>query len=181
MGDRLLEGGTAQSLFAGLAPPFDGEVVEAGLGEMMGDDLPRGRGALGLVAQDFGGAAVQRLAAALEQVVVSRILDQRMLEAILRLVARALDDEEVRAGEPVERRLESGVGVAPSTTLRVVPLPGSAALRCAGEDSAPAPVSSPVKRGRACPERSEGGTAPKGWKGRSRGRRPKRRRRAVRS
>ena len=37
MGDRLLEGGAAQRLVAGLAPPFDGEIVEAGLGEMMGD------------------------------------------------------------------------------------------------------------------------------------------------
>ena len=37
MGDRLLEGRAAQRLVARLAPPFDREVVEAGLGEMMGD------------------------------------------------------------------------------------------------------------------------------------------------
>ena len=37
MGDRLLEGRAAQRLVARLAPPFDGEIVEAGLGEMMGD------------------------------------------------------------------------------------------------------------------------------------------------
>ena len=48
MGDRLLEGRAAQSLVAGLAPPFDREIVEAGLGEMMGDDFRLGRGALGL-------------------------------------------------------------------------------------------------------------------------------------
>ena len=60
------------------------------------------------VAQDFGGAAVQRLAAALEQAVVGRVLDQRVLEAIARLMARALGEEEVRAGEPVERGLEGG-------------------------------------------------------------------------
>ena len=52
---------------------------------------------------------MQRLAAALEQAVVGRILDQRVLEAIARLMACALGDEEVRAGEPVERRLERGV------------------------------------------------------------------------
>ena len=37
MGDRLLEGRAAQGLVARLAPPFDREIVEAGLGEMMGD------------------------------------------------------------------------------------------------------------------------------------------------
>ena len=45
MGDRLLERRAAQRLVARLAPPFDGEVVEAGLGEMMGDRF--GLGALG--------------------------------------------------------------------------------------------------------------------------------------
>ena len=35
--DRLLEGGAAQSLVAGLAPPFNRQIVDAGLGEMMGD------------------------------------------------------------------------------------------------------------------------------------------------
>jgi hypothetical protein len=33
MRDRLLEGRTAQSLIARLAPPFDRELVEAGLSE----------------------------------------------------------------------------------------------------------------------------------------------------
>ena len=109
MGDGLLEGGAAQGLVAALAPPFDGEIVEAGLREMMGDDFWRGCGALGLIAQDFRGAAVQRLAAAFQQAVVRRVLDQRVLEAIVRLMARAFGDEEVRAGEPIERRLERGV------------------------------------------------------------------------
>ena len=76
---------------------------------MMGDDFRLGRSALGVVAKDFGGAAVQRLAPALEQAVVGRVLDQRVLEAIARLMARAFGDEEVRAGEPVERGLKGGV------------------------------------------------------------------------
>ena len=50
MGDRLLEGRAAQRLFAGFAPPFDCEIVEAGFVEMMAmisgpvavrSDLPR--------------------------------------------------------------------------------------------------------------------------------------------
>ena len=42
MGDRLLEGGAAEGLVAGLAPPFDRKIVEAGLREMMGDRLGLG-------------------------------------------------------------------------------------------------------------------------------------------
>ena len=62
----------------------------------MGDDFRLDRGALRLSRQDFGGAAVQRLAAAPEQAVVSRVLNQRVLEAIVRRMTGALDDEEVR-------------------------------------------------------------------------------------
>ena len=109
-----------KSLIARLAPPLDREVVEAGLGEMMGDDFRLGRGALGVIAQNFGRAAVQHLAAALEQAVVGGVLDQRVLETIVRLRARALGDEEVRVGEPVERGLEGGVvDPAHSTQQRV--------------------------------------------------------------
>ena len=109
MGDRLLEGRAAQRLIARFAPPFDREIVEAGLGEMMGDDFRLGRSALGFVAQDFGGAAMQRLAMALEQALVGRVLDQRVLEAIARLQAGALDEQEVRFGKPIERGLQAAV------------------------------------------------------------------------
>ena len=60
------------------------------------------RGALGLIAQDFGGSAVQRLAAALEQAVVGRVLDQRVLEAISGFGRRALDEQKVGVGEPFQ-------------------------------------------------------------------------------
>ena len=40
----LLEGGAAQRLVAGLAPPFDRWLVETGLGQMMGDEFRLGRG-----------------------------------------------------------------------------------------------------------------------------------------
>src|SRR6516165_3027652 len=84
-----------RGLVARLAPPFDGEIVEPSLREMMCDDLGLRRGALWIVAQDFSGAAMQRLAAALEQAVVGSVLDQRVLEAIARLRRRALGDEKV--------------------------------------------------------------------------------------
>jgi len=96
MGDGLLEGGAAKSLVSRLAPPFDREVVEARFGEMVGDRLGLRDG----FTQDFGGAAMQRLAAALEQALVGRVLDEGVLEAIFRLRRRALDEQEVVVGEP---------------------------------------------------------------------------------
>ena len=105
MGDRFLEGRAAERLIARLAPPFDREIAEAGLSEMMGERLRLGRRALRTVAQDFSGAAVQRLAAALEQALVGRVLDQRVLEAVVRLRSIALDEQDVGLGEPLERGL----------------------------------------------------------------------------
>ena len=49
---------------------------------------------------------MQRLPAALEQAVVGRVLDQRVLEAIVGLRWRALDEQEVGVGEPIQRRLK---------------------------------------------------------------------------
>ena len=48
---------------------------------------------------------MQRLAAALEQALVGRVLDQRVLEAIGRLHAGALDEQEVRVDKAIERGL----------------------------------------------------------------------------
>ena len=98
MRDRLLEGRATERLVASLAPPFDGEIVEAGLGEMMGD-----RFGLGVrTSQRLGRAAVKRLAAALEQALVGRVLDQRVLEAIIGLRWRALDEQKVGVGKPIQ-------------------------------------------------------------------------------
>ena len=103
MGDRLLEGRAAQRLVARLAPPFDGEIVEAGLGEMMGD-----RFGLGVrVAQRLGRAAVKRLAAALEQALVGRVLDQRVLETVGGGRRGAVDEQEVGFREPIQRGLQA--------------------------------------------------------------------------
>ena len=49
---------------------------------------------------------MQRLAAALEQAVVGRVLDQRVLEAVGRLRSIALDEQNVGFGEPIQRRLQ---------------------------------------------------------------------------
>ena len=49
---------------------------------------------------------MQRLAAALEQAVVGRVLDQRVLEAVVRLRSIALDEQNVGFGEPLQRRLQ---------------------------------------------------------------------------
>jgi hypothetical protein len=55
MGDRLLEGRAAQGLVARLAPPFDGEIIEPGLGEVMGDDFRLGDSAKTVVLRSFWG------------------------------------------------------------------------------------------------------------------------------
>jgi hypothetical protein len=67
MGDRLLEGRAPQRLVARLAPPFDREVVETCLGEMMRDRLGFCLG----FAERLRRAAMQRLAPALEQAVIA--------------------------------------------------------------------------------------------------------------
>ena len=106
MGDRLLEGRTAERLVARLPPPFDGEIVETSLGEMMGD-----RFGLGVrVAQRLGGAAVKRLAAALEQALVGRVLDQRVLETVGGGRRGAVDEQKIGFREAIERGLQAARG-----------------------------------------------------------------------
>ena len=94
MGYGLLERRAAQRLIACLAPPFDGEIVEPSLREMMGNDFWLDGRAVRIVAQEFGRATVQRPPAALEQTVVGCVLDQCMLEAIIGPRRRTLDKTE---------------------------------------------------------------------------------------
>ena len=73
------------------------------------------------VAQNLGDAPMQRLPAALEQTVVGRVLNQRVLEAVVRLWRRAFDEQKVRAEEAVQSGLERSViecGVAGLTKAR---------------------------------------------------------------
>ena len=69
-----------------------------------------GLGLGGRVAQLLPGPAMQRLPADLEQAVVGRIPDQRVLEAVVRPRRRVLDEQDVGLGEPLQGGLEAGVG-----------------------------------------------------------------------
>ena len=105
--DRLLEGGAAQRLVAGLAPPFDRGVGHAGLREVIRERFRLGgRGVGEAIAQNLGDAAVQDLAPALEQIFVGRVLNERVLEAIIALRRQALDQHDVGFGELLQRRLQ---------------------------------------------------------------------------
>ena len=59
-------------------------------------------GMLWLVAQDFGSTTMENLPAALEQALVGRVLDQRVLEAIFGLGRSALDKQQIGIGKPVQ-------------------------------------------------------------------------------
>ena len=102
MGDRLLEGRAAQRLVARSSPPFDCPIVEPRLGEMMGDRL-----GLGVrLAQRLGRAAMERLAAALEQALVGSVWISACLETVFGLRGSALDKQQVGFGEPLQRCLQ---------------------------------------------------------------------------
>ena len=105
MRDGLLEGGSAKRLVAGLAPPFDRQIVEPSPGEVMGDRLRFGGGMFRLFAQNFGSATMQNLPPALEQTVIRGILDQRVLEAVGGGRRGAVDQQEIGFHEPIQRGL----------------------------------------------------------------------------
>src|SRR5438445_10747986 len=79
----LVVGGSVLRPVARLDPPFDGRFAELPLREMMGDALRLDLGhRLEPIAQGLSNAPVQYLPAALEQALVSRLLHQRVLEAV---------------------------------------------------------------------------------------------------
>src|SRR5215813_14865133 len=59
-----------------------------------------------LIAQNFTGAAVQILPAALKQVLISCILNERMLKAVFGFRRKALHQEYVDLSQPFQRRLQ---------------------------------------------------------------------------
>ena len=89
----------------------------ARLREVMGD-RPRARLQPLWRAQDLGRATVQRLPAALEQAVVGRVLDQRVLEAIGRLAAARRRRTGGRVGEPIQATLAAPPRRVPATSLQ---------------------------------------------------------------
>ena len=107
--DGLRKGRAPQRLLARLAPPFDRQFVKAGLSEVARNRLRFGRRTFGFVAQDFGGAAMQRLTATLEQALIGGILDQRVPEAVIGLRPDVVGDQDVSLGEPRQRRSQQRV------------------------------------------------------------------------
>ena len=96
MRDRLLEGGAAQRLVAGLAPPFDGGIGQTRLRKMMRQHFRLGRRRLReTVPQNLGDAPMQHLPPALEKILVGRILNERVLEAIVAVRRDALDEQNI--------------------------------------------------------------------------------------
>src|SRR5262249_45576256 len=59
-----------------------------------------------LIAQNFTRAAVQSLATALEEILVSRILNERVLKAVFGFRRKALHQEYVGLSQPFQRRLQ---------------------------------------------------------------------------
>ena len=69
---------------------------------------------------------------------VTIVLDQRVLEAVARLWAGAFCDEEVRVGEPIERRPEGGVvNSAHSAEQRIGEISPKTAPICATSRASP--------------------------------------------
>ena len=61
------------------------------------------------VAHRLGGSPVQRLPAALQQRLVGRVLDQRVLEAVVGVRRPAVDEEDVGLSELLQRLFEFGL------------------------------------------------------------------------
>src|SRR5215472_2171627 len=112
-----------QRLVAGLAPPFDGGVGQTRLCKMMRQYFRLGRrGVREAVAQNLGDAPMQHLPSALEKIFVGRILNKRVLEAIVAVRRDALDEQNIGFRELFQRGLQ-----------RCVSYPGERAEKAIGE------------------------------------------------
>ena len=107
MRDRFLEGGAAERLVAGLAPPFDGGIGQAGLSKVMRQHFGLSRRLVGkAIAQSLRYAAMQDLAPALQEILVSRVLNERMLEAVIAFGQHAFHQHDVGVGKLFQGRFE---------------------------------------------------------------------------
>ena len=130
------------------------QIVVAGLGEVTRDRLGLGRRA---IAQEFSSAAMERLAAALKQVFVSRVLDQRVLETVFGHGRQALDQENIGLGEPFQRLLQRRLVYFRD---RVQERKGKAAPKHCADHRDLARRAEPIEpRGRAIAARSAGSPA----------------------
>ena len=100
MGDSLLEGGAVQGLVAGHAPPFDCGIDQARSREMMSQHFWFSRRLVGEAApQSLSDAAMQDLATALQKILVSCVLNERMLESITAFGRRPFHQHDVGIGK----------------------------------------------------------------------------------
>src|SRR5262249_53195722 len=91
-----------QRLLPRLAPPLNCRFGHAGLGEVMRQQFRFGRSSAGkFIAKGFAGATVQSWARALEKILKSRVLNERVLETIVSIRRWALPQEDVGISEPV--------------------------------------------------------------------------------
>ena len=99
--------GSRQGSLSRYAPPFDSGFGQPRLREVMREQLRLGCSSGGkLIAENLACAAVQSLATALEQVLMSRILNERMLKAVFGFWRKALHQEYVGLSQPLQRRLQ---------------------------------------------------------------------------
>ena len=97
--------GSRQRALSRCAPPFDSGFGQPCLREVMREQLRLGCSSGGkLIAQNLTRAAVQSLATALKQVLISRILNERMLKAVFGFRRKALHQEYVGLSQPFQRR-----------------------------------------------------------------------------
>src|SRR6516164_2888865 len=99
-----------QRLVAGLAPPFDGRVGQSCLRKMMRQHFRLGRRSVGKRSRkNLGEAPMQHLPPALEEIFVGRILNKRVLEAIVGARREALDEQNISVRELFQRGSERSV------------------------------------------------------------------------
>ena len=103
MGYRLYVRGSGGREVTGPEPVWNGLLCQSRLAKMTCNELRLRFDQLWKPSFDrCGDPPVQFLAAALEQALLGRVLDQRMLEAIMGLRRSALDKQKIGVGEPVQ-------------------------------------------------------------------------------
>src|SRR5262249_47669946 len=104
-------GSRAGPRLGALPPPWVGGVTRPRLRKVMRQHFRLGRSRVReAVAQNLGDAPMQHLPPALEKIFVGRILNKRVLEAIVAVRREALDEENIGFRELFQRGLQRWVG-----------------------------------------------------------------------
>ena len=105
MGNAFNECRALQGSLSRFGPPLIAASIQTRVCKVMRQQFRFGCSVGGeLVAKDLAHAAVQNLAPALEQILISRILNERVLEAIIGSRREALHQQDVGFGEPLQSR-----------------------------------------------------------------------------